>query len=415
MKVAYRAFDKAGRTVQGTLDASDRFEADERLRQQGLLVAELSENRAAAGATPGRAPGAAALRAPRSRGRILRNLAMFTRQLQVLITTGTPLVQSLMALERQSEDTMWRAIIEDVRTRVEEGATLSEALERHPACFDAVYRGLIAAGESGGQLESMLARLSSLTRQQARLRSALLGALIYPALLLCVAVVVLGVMVGVLLPQFAGLYDSLDAPLPPTTRILLGMGDVLRGGWWVILGAAVVGGVALRFWMRSEPGRESFARAAVGTPPVGRVVRSLLTARLMRVLGVLLESHVPLHQALRIGRGAVGNRCFERLVTQAEDAVTRGEPMSSAFAASPLVSAYVAEAIRSGEQSGQVGPLLVSVADFLDEENEVVVRSLMSILEPIILIVLGVLVGAVALSMFMPLFDLTAMTDGGGG
>lgn len=427
MKLAYQAFDRNGRSVSDTIDAPDVNEASDRLRRQGLFVAFIAPSPAEqrSSRSEGKShtetarPGGAHHetrsgsndRAPKSR---LKNLAMFTRQLQVLVATGTPIVQSLAALERQAQDESWRQVIGDVRRRVEEGSTLSEALESHTRCFDAIYRSLVAAGESGGSLDQMLSRLASLTRQQHRIRSSIIGTLTYPCLLMIVAVAVLGLMVGFILPRFSGLYETLDSPLPPSTKFLMWLSEVIRAYWWAIVAALIPSVIGVKMWLGTTGGKRSVDTALVKAPQLGRIFRSFATARLTRVLGVLVESHVPLLEALKLTRQSAGNSHYADLIAGAEDAVTRGESISAAFASSTLISPYITEAIRNGENSGQIGPLLISVADFLDEENEVVVKSLTSIIEPIILIVLGLMVGVIALSMFLPLFDMTAMAGGGG-
>jgi type II secretory pathway component PulF len=409
MKLAYQAFDRAGRAVSATIDALDPADASERLRRQGLFVASVSP--------VGTEPSQVARTHKHSRrsppGR-LKNLAMFTRQLQVLISTGSPVVQSLAALERQSTVPAWREVIADIRHKVENGSTLAEALHSHPECFDSIYRSLISAGESGGQLEPMLQRLSTLTRQQLRMRSSIIGAMIYPSLLMCVAAGVLILMVVFILPRFAGLYETLDATLPPITQLLMNTSNALRHYWWAVIGGIVALATAIKMWLATPAGRRAWDGIAVRAPQFGRIVRSLATARIARILGVLVESHVPLLEALNLTKLTAGNVHYAELIAKAEDAVTRGDSMSHAIADSQLISAYVVEAIRNGEQTGQIGPLLLNIADFLDEENEVVIKSLTSILEPLILIVLGVLIGLVAVSMFMPLFDLTAMMQQGG-
>jgi type II secretory pathway component PulF len=339
-------------------------------------------------------------------------MAMFTRQLSVLVASGTPLVQALAALERQTKDALWREVVTAVRIRVEEGSTLSEAMADHPQAFDAVARSLISAGESGGSFDVMLDRLAVLSRKQLHVRSAILGAMIYPALLILVAVNVLGLMLLFVLPRFAGLFETLDVELPPMTLALMACSDFLRSYWWtlpLVIGGAVVGS---RSWLRTEGGRRTVDGALLTLPAIGQIVRSFAVARIARVLGVLLAGKVPLLEALALARQTVSNCRYVELVARAEDAVTRGSSVSTVFAATDLVSPALCEAIRAGEQSGQMGPLLLNIADFLDEENEVVVKSLTSILEPVILIVLGVVVGLVALSMFLPLFDLTAAANG---
>ena len=411
MKFLYQAFDAAGKSVAEKVEAADSNEAMETLRRQGLYVTEIRPAPADGAAVGYTGPGAG--RGRMSRGRLLKNLAMFTRQLSVLMTSGTPLVQALGALERQTADKAWRGVIGSLRVKVEEGATLSAAMEFHPGAFDPVCRSLISAGESGGSFDQMLDRLATLTRRQLHVRNAVIGALIYPALLIAVAVAVLTTMLLFVLPRFETLFDTLDVALPPTTQLLMAASDFLRSYWWTVPLAAAALGAAARAWLRSEGGRRSVDTLLLRLPAVGPIVKNFAVARIARVLGVLINGRVPLLEALALARTTARNVNYVELVARAEEAVTRGSTMSSAFAVGGLVSPSLCEAIKSGEQSGQMGPLLLSIADFLDEDNEVVLKSLTSIMEPAILIVLGVLVGFVALSMFMPLFDLTAMTQGG--
>jgi type II secretory pathway component PulF len=409
MKYAYQAVDSGGKVVSNTIDAADENEAMDALRHRGLFVGELRP-------ATGDALAAHAGRAKKGKrlgtGRRLKNMAMFTRQLTVLVSSGTPLVQALSALERQTKDVVWREIVAGVRAKVEEGSTLSEAMSEYPQAFDAIARSLISAGESGGGFETMLDRLSVLSRKQLHVRSALVGAMIYPALLIVVAIGVLALMLLFVLPRFAGLFETLDVKLPPMTQFLMACSDFLRSYWWSLPIAGVAAFFGARSWMQTAGGRRTIDATLLRLPAVGAIVRSFSVARIARVLGVLLAGKVPLLDALALARQTVSNCKYVDLVTRAEEAVTRGSNVSTVFAATDLVSPALCEAIRAGEQSGQMGPLLLNIADFLDEENEVVVKSLTSILEPVILIVLGVLVGFVALSMFLPLFDLTAAAHG---
>jgi type II secretory pathway component PulF len=409
MILAYQAYDKTGKPVADTIDAAGETEARENLRRQGLFVTQITAADNAVAGTPSRLG-----RLRHRKSGKLADVAMFSRQLYVLIASGTPVVQAIAALEKQAKNLQWAAVLADLKTKVEEGAPLSRAMEDHPEYFDSVCRSLVSAGESGSCLEAMLDRLATLTRKQLHTRRAVVGALVYPCLLIVVAVAVLGLLLTFVVPRFSELFASLDVPLPVTTRALIAVSEVLRNYWWAAL--AVLAGipVALRFYLKG-PGREKMDGWVLKLPQVGRVVRSLATARISRLLGVLLESRVPVLEALELARQSTGNSRYSKLIADAADAVSRGEAISSAFSATDLVSPSVTEAIRSGEQSGQVGKLLLNISDFLDEENEVIVRSLTSILEPILLVLLGLLVGLVAMSIFMPLFDLTSITQGGGG
>ena len=408
MKVAYLAFDKAGHRVSDTLEAGDIPEASEVLRRRGLYVTEIS------GGDLKAHPAASRTRRVGRESRRLKNLAMLTRHLHAVVSCGTPLVEALGAMERQAKKGAWRDALAEVRSRIEEGASLSAAMETRPDCFDSLCRSLIAAGEASGNLAAMLDRVATMTRKRLHTRNAVRGAMVYPALLLGVAAVVLVLLLVLVIPRFAELFASMDVPLPPTTEALILVSGALRSYWWLALVLVVGPAVALRMYLVRPAGRRALDTVALRLPQVGRAVRSFCTARMARVLGELLESHVSILNALDLTRESVGNCHYVALVDRARDAIVRGKPMSAAFGETDLVSPSVCEAVRNGEQNGQVGPLLLNIADFLDEENEVVVRSLTSIIEPVILVLMGVLVGVVAVSMFLPLFDLAAMAQGGG-
>jgi len=408
MKLAYRAYDKSGREVTDTIEAADAVEATQSLRQRGLFVTELDD---AAGPAPAEEK-ASGRQKRQSRRQRLRDLSMFTRQLHVLVMSGTQLVQALGALRRQVRPGPLRYIIGEIRKDVEEGTSLAEAMGAHPEYFDNVYCSLVAVGESAGNLSTILERLTQLTQKRIHLRNCIMGALMYPALLLVAATSVLGILLVFVIPRFAMLFKSMDVPLPTSTQVIITFSDTLRLYWWAALILIVAGVVGLKFWSRSPGGKRTMDTIALKTPRFGGIVQSFATARITRLLGLLLDSQVPVLKALKLTRAGTTNVHYAELVAKAEEAVVKGEPISSAFRRSELISPSICEAITSGEQSGQVGTLLLNIADFMDEENEVIVQALTSIIEPVILILLGVLVAFVAMSMFMPLFDLTAMTGG---
>lgn len=412
MRLAYQAFDRAGKAVSDVIDAATLEEATEQLRRQGFYVTSVKR-------ADGEAAGDEARRAARlkprflSRGKTLKHLAMFTRQLYVLLCTGTPMVESLNALERQARDAHWRAVIADLRNQVEQGKALSEAMEAHPASFDAIYRSLIRAGETGGKFEPMLERLAQLTRKQLQTRNTLVGALVYPALLLTVSIAVLTAMLTFVLPRFGSLFETLNLPLPPTTQIMMALSDFLTGYWWAIVPTILVTLIAVACWIGTPGGRLWLDATLIRVPFVRDVTRSFITARIIRLLGVLSDSFVPLLDSLELAKQVANHSHYRDLIAKAQDAVSRGEPMSSAFRDERLINPTVYEALRSGEQTGKVSSLMLNMADFLDEENEVILKTATSVLEPIILIGLGLVVGLVAISMFLPLFDLTAQAGGG--
>jgi len=408
MKLEYQAYDQSGGEVTGTLEALDETDARETLARRGLFVTEvLAEGGSVQGrrsATPNR-PGRGGL----------KHLSMFTRQFYVLLSSGTQVVPALTALEQQMKDQRWRQVIGSVRARVEQGSSLSEAMEAFPGYFDTVYRSMVSAGESGGSLPGMFERLADLTQKRLHVQSTIRGALAYPILLISVALGVLTLLLLFVVPRFAELFASLDVALPPTTAILISLSDSLKSYWWaglIVLVAAVVG---LKAWLSTPQGRRARDTVLLKLPQFGPILKSFSTARIIRLLGVLMEGHVPVLEALKLTGSATTNVHYAKLIRRAQDLVAKGEPISASFANTDLVSPSVYETVRSGEHSGQVGPLLTNLANFLDEENEVTLRSLTSIIEPLILVMLGMLVGFVAISMFMPLFDLTSMTGPGGG
>ncbi|MBZ0171974.1 MAG: type II secretion system F family protein [Phycisphaerales bacterium] len=408
MNMRYKGFDKDGKPVQGLIEANGPGEAREKLSRQGMFVLEINETGRDAAAEVNQS----VRTAPWTAHKRLGHLAEFSRQLSVLVSTGTPLVQALAAVERQASDPAWSGTVRDLRERVEQGTSLAEAMADSPGEFDAVTRSLIAAGENAGNLQEMLRRLSGITRQRQKTVSTIMGAMLYPALLICVSVVVIIVMLVFVVPRFAGMFESLDTPLPATTKILLDAGELLRGWWFVIAPTVLLIPVGAFFLLATPKGRRFTDSASLKIPVLGRVVQGLLLARIARMLGVLLASHVKLLEALELTRQAAGNVHYREMLVRATERVTTGDNLASVLAKSRLVTPAFAETVRNGEESGQLGAALSSLAEFMDEDNEIAVKSLTSLIEPAILIVLGFVVGFVAISLFLPLFDLTASAGG---
>jgi type II secretory pathway component PulF len=407
MKLAYRAFDRNGRQIVDVIEAESPQQASEDLRKRELFVAEV---------IPVSGEGETGTRRRwrfGGKGKRLRNLAMFTRQLYMLVNAGAQLAEGLRALERQTADPGWKEAVADVRARIERGQSLSAAMACRPDYFDTVYRNMISAGEASGRLAPVLDRLSQLTKKSLHVRNAVVSAMVYPCLLATVMTGVMIVLLMFVVPRFGGLFKSLGCPLPPSTAALLSAAAFLQSYWWIMLGTMVAGGMALRAYVRTDGGRRALDSLLLRIPKLGGITRNFATARITRLMGVLIDSYLPVMEVLRLTRTATRNVHYAELLAKAEEAVGRGEPVSAAFQHSRLIAPSVYEAIRSGEETGQVASLLLDLSDFLDEENEITLRSLMSIIEPIMLIVMGALVAVVALSVFLPLFDIGSMTGGG--
>jgi type II secretory pathway component PulF len=290
--------------------------------------------------------------------------------------------------------------------------------------FDAVAISLVAAGESSGNMAAMLDRLAELKRRQLKLRNQVTGALAYPALLMLMGVGVLVTMLVFVLPRFEVLFASLDSPLPATTKMLLVASQILREYWWACILAVAAAVSSVWMLVASGTGKATFDRYYLQLPIAGPLGKALLSARIARMLGTLLEAKVPLTEALELTRRSAANEMFAALVARAESAVSRGQPLSSILnvssnpavpSGSDLLNPGVQEAIRNGESSGRLGQPLVQMAEFLDEENDVALKALTSTLEPLILIVLGLVVGFIAISIFLPMFDMITAAQGGGG
>ncbi|MCG3180424.1 MAG: Type II secretion system protein F [Phycisphaerae bacterium] len=409
MKLEYQAYDRNGQLVCNVLEAATVAEATDRLRQQNLLVSEIvpvGETTVGAGLR---------FRLPRGRIRKLRDVAMFTRQLHSLVHSGTQLAQGLAALERQIKDPQWQAVVADLRTRIEQGSSLTDALGAHPDHFDPIYRNMVAAGESSGKLTDLLGRMAKMTRKRIHMLSMIRGAMIYPILLACVATIVMGILMVFVVPRFRDLFETLKAPLPPTTAFLIACSEVTRHYWYAVLGGVVACVLGLRYYLRSPAGRRMVDRLVVRMPVFGPIVRSFATARIARLLGELIDSHLPIQDVLRLTGGTMSNGCYAELMARAQEAVAHGQEMSTVFRDGDLTSPAFYEVLRTGEQSGRTDVMLLELAEFLDEENEVTLKSLTSILEPMMLVLMAIMVGFVAVSIFLPLFDVTSLVSGGAG
>lgn len=405
MKFAYTGYDSGGLSVGGVVDAASIDEATEKLRKQSVFVVSLAESdESSVRKANARAKGK--VRNP------TKQVAAFAREMSVLVSTGTPIVDAILSLEKQASSDEWAAVVSAVRRKLEEGESLSVALGTRPDAFDSVFCSLVAAGESSGQLDRMLHRLAILTRKHAQIRSSVIGAMAYPVLLTVICLIVLGLMLGVVLPRFSGLFETLDTPLPASTKFLMAISSAVIGYWWIAMPLVVTSVVGLLWWVRTDGGRRQVQALMLALPRVGGIVRSFGTARTARLLGTLLEARVPMIEAIGLTRRATTNYRFVEMMNRAERMVTKGEPVSAALIESDLFVASAAQAVRNGEQTGRLAEVLVHIADYLDEENEGTIKALSTLLEPVIMIVLGGLVAFVAVSMFLPLFDLTASAGG---
>lgn len=406
MSYAYSGFDATGKPVAGTIDAAGAAEAIEALRRRGVFTTSVQAAEADTAA-------AAALVRGGQAG--LQDISQFYRQLSVLIATKTPLLQALIVVEKQTKAPSLRVTVAELRRRVEEGESLAAAMAADPLVFDAVARSMVAAGEAAGMLDRMLASLAVLVRRQLTIRRQVVGTLTYPVILITVSFCVVIALLVAVLPQFAEMFKSLQTPLPPTTKALMWIGDLLRTQWMIAVPVSGAIGYAAYRIIRSPRGFVAIDAFLVTAPRIGPMRRSFAVASFCRLLGTLVDARVPLLEAIKLTRESIRCKPYADLLLAAEGAVERGQPLADALSNEALVDPAVTAAISSGERSGRVGPVLLQVADFMDEDNEQFMKLLSTILEPLVLGIVGILVGGIAISMFLPLFDLAASAGGAGG
>ncbi|MCH8150416.1 MAG: type II secretion system F family protein [Planctomycetes bacterium] len=403
MIVTYEAIDQKGSRCRDSVEATDTRDAVEILRRRGLYVTRAEAADEGKKKTP-----AAHMRRGKTPRLPLNTLALVTRQLAMLLHSGSGVVPAISSLRRQMTKPHHEALLAQIVSDLEGGLPLTDALRKHPRTFDAVYCAIVAAGEASGALDSMFERLARIVGKRRAMVRKLLGACAYPALLITMCTGILAVLTMFVLPRFAEMFDRLSVETPASTQMLLGFGAAMRT-YWYLVAAAVLTVCGLVTWtVTSRAGKQWLTDIQLSIPIVGRLRCRLIQGQLFRTMGTLLESGVGILETLELARGATRNRRFQRLFTRLEDTVTSGNELSSAFGEGKLIEPYICQAIRTGEDSGNLGGAMTYVADILDESNEELVNTVARLIEPVILIGMGFVVGGVAISLFLPLFDLTA-------
>ncbi|UCD30570.1 MAG: type II secretion system F family protein [Planctomycetota bacterium] len=404
MAYRYQAIDSSGKTMTDVIDADSTGEAAELLRERGLFITQIDK-----------ADGSAlSLRLssdkdPQS-GVKRKDVIFFTQQMAMLIRSGAQIVQALEAIEEQSQRPAWRNMLGIIRLNIEEGQPLSMALGRFPKLFPLAFTNMIAAGEASGDLELAFERLAILTRQQQDIRNRVIGALTYPAVLLLLCFGVVMTLVTFVLPRFSEMFETLEVDLPFITAFMIATSKWSLTNWPYLLGALLVSIMGMYMFTQSPRGQEFCSRSIVRIPLFGKVIRSVVLARICRIWGQLLESKVGLLEAVQLVKQSTTSLDFQELLTQLGQAITDGNSIGPVLKESWLVPSTFAAAIVTGEESGKLSNSLLFVACCLEEENVQVLSSLTRIIEPIMLIFMGILVGTVAVSLFLPMFDMTSAT-----
>jgi type IV pilus assembly protein PilC len=335
-----------------------------------------------------------------------RSLAIFTRQFSVMIDAGLPLVQCLELLAKEEPDKRLANAIEQTRLDVEAGTSLNEAMAKRPYAFDALYTNMVAAGEAGGILDVILKRLATFIEKQAKLKSQVKSAMIYPITVLSIAIIVVMVILWKVIPTFTSLFQGLGASLPLATRVVIWLSQKLVISMPFIIAGAVVLGFLFRRYYQTPAGRMRVDRSLLRMPLVGKIFRKIAVARFCRTLATLLSSGVPILDGLDITAKTSGNALVESAIRQVRGRIERGETIAQPLRMTGVFPPMVAQMIGAGESTGALDTMLAKIADFYEEEVDVAIAGLLTILEPALICVLGVIVGGIVISMYLPMFDL---------
>ncbi|PYM48441.1 MAG: pilus assembly protein PilC [Candidatus Rokuibacteriota bacterium] len=386
-----------GGTMTGEIEAPDRTSAVGELRKRAILVTKIQER--SGGKSPSKAGGKVKD----------KEMAIFTRQFSTMIDAGLPLVQCLNILAEQSESKNLRDVTGRVARSVEQGSTLADSLRRHPRAFDDLFTNMVEVGESGGILDVVFQRLAAYIEKAAALKRKVKGAMIYPASIISVAFLVVIFMLTFVIPTFTKMFKDLGADLPLPTQVVVWLSEFVRTYILLII-AAVFGCVfALRAYYRTEKGQATIDALLLKVPVMGTLIRKVAVARFTRTLGTLVSSGVPILEGLRITARTAGNKVVEKAVLQCRAAVTAGKTLAEPLKASGVFPPMVIQMISVGEQTGALDAMLSKIADFYDDEVDVAVSSMTALLEPIMIVVLGVLIGGLVVAMYLPIFKLVTL------
>jgi type IV pilus assembly protein PilC len=396
---AYRGRN-AGAIVSGELEADSRMAAVAQLRDRGVVATAVQERKPRAGA------GIRLWRRHRAKD---KHLAVYTRQFSTMIDAGLPIVQCLTVLSEQSESKVLRPITAEIARDVEGGSTLADAFAKYPRTFDELFINMIAVGEAAGVLDTVLQRLATYIEKAASLKRKVKSAMVYPVTIISVAVLVVIFMMTFVIPTFSKMFVGLGADLPLPTKIVVWMSDFTRRYILFIL-AGLIGSVfALRAYYRTPQGSMVIDRLMLKVPVVGRLVQKVAVARFSRTLGTLISSGVPILEGLRITARSAGNRVVEKAVMEARENVTAGRPLSEPLRGAPVFPLMVVHMISVGESTGALDQMLTKVADFYDDEVDTAVGTLMSLLEPVMIVILGVIIGGLVVALYLPIFKIVTL------
>jgi type IV pilus assembly protein PilC len=390
-------FTYTARAVNGdlksaTIDAPSRDDVIKQLRQLRLNVVKIDEG--------------TANRKKRGGSIKMRDIVIFTRQFSTMINAGLPLVQALDILAQQSENPALKDVTRQVVFDVESGNTLADAMRKHPKAFTELYVNMVAAGEAGGILDTILMRLAVFMEKNDALIRKVKGAMIYPAVIVSVAAIAITVLLIFVIPTFQTMFESANIALPLPTRIVIGMSHALKSYWYVVLGAMIATFVSIKKYYQTPNGKLTIDRTLLKMPVLGDVLRKSAVSRFTRTLGTLISSGVSILDGLEITAKTSGNRVIQDAIMESRASIAGGETIAAPLKKSQVFPPMVISMIAVGEQTGGLDEMLSKIADFYDEEVDAAVSGLLALMEPLMIVFLGVVVGGMVVAMYLPIFDM---------
>ncbi len=402
----YNALNLKGKTVTDIIDADSHFAARQKLRAAGIFPVSIREVQEKSTARDHRFDFLSRFFTPKVKS---SELTMMTRQLATLLGAGFPLVSALNTLIPQAGSHTFKRILSRIKDAIEEGAGFAAALSQYPNVFSNIYINMVRSGESSGTLELVLERLADISERQQALSNRIRSAMAYPILMLFVGTIVLFVLLTYLVPSITSIFTDMGQQLPGPTRFLIATSEFIKTGWWVILLGFGMTFVGLHRLKKSDTGRRWYDRTALSLPGIGSLLTKLTVARFARTLATLLENGVPMLSALEIVKNVVGNKVVADAIGHAANEVEKGGGLARSLSASGIFPHIAIQMIQVGEQSGEMESLLGKMADIYENEVESTVMSLTALLEPAIILVMGVVVGFIVLAIVLPIFEMNQL------
>lgn len=337
----------------------------------------------------------------------LKELPLFTRQISAMLSSGMPLVQSIVALEEQTSDKHFRAVLNGVKSRVEGGSMYSDSLDEYPQIFDELYVNMMRAGETGGMLAETCERVATFLESSNRLRAKVKSAMMYPTVVICVALIISTGLIIFIVPTFAKMFSGFGAELPKPTQMLLDTSNFIRNYWYIVIAAAAATIYSLRRYVRTEKGGYNIDLLRLRFPLLGKLALKIAVTRFASTFAQLMSSGVPILQAMSIVGVATGNKVIGKAILDARANVEQGNTVSSTLKNNKMFPSMLIHMLSAGEQTGKMEEMLTKLAEFYQEEVDTMLEGLTSMLEPILMVVIGVMIGGIVLAMFMPIFKMT--------